>query len=127
MKRSRRNHTFLYVQFQELHLAVVVAAMQGADQQQFAVQYLAQGHFNMQIRGFKPATFQLQDTGFTPEPQLPSESHLQGLRHRCVTPKHPTVGFICCFLQQQLTGWRMHRRLNERNGGWKINEQFHIN
>ena len=38
---------------------MVAAAMQGADQQQdqFGVQYLAQGHFDMQTRGIEPATF----------------------------------------------------------------------
>ena len=47
---------------------MAVTAMQGADQhtrssfkmdqEQFGVQYLAQGHFDMQTRGIKPATFQ---------------------------------------------------------------------
>ena len=40
---------------------MAVAAMQAAHQQhqeQFGVQYLAQGHFDMQIRGIKPVTFQ---------------------------------------------------------------------
>ena len=35
-------------------------AMQGADhqdQEQFGVQYLAKGHFNMQTRGTEPVTF----------------------------------------------------------------------
>ena len=34
--------------------------MQGADhqdQEQFGVQYLAKGHFNMQTRGTEPVTF----------------------------------------------------------------------
>ena len=39
---------------------MVAAAMQGADkahQEQFGVQYLAQGHFDMQARGIGPETF----------------------------------------------------------------------
>ena len=51
---------------------MAVAAMQGANQhnqEQFRVQYLAQGHFNMQARGPEPATFQLQDAGSTSELQ----------------------------------------------------------
>ena len=35
-------------------------AMQGAHLEQFGVQYLAKGHFDMQL-GFKPATFRLLD------------------------------------------------------------------
>ena len=39
------------------HTMMAVAAMQGADhQEQYGVQYLAQGHFNMQTRGIQPAT-----------------------------------------------------------------------
>ena len=34
---------------------MVAAAMQD---QQIGIHYLAQGHFGMQTRGFKPATFQ---------------------------------------------------------------------
>ena len=34
----------------------MVAAMQG-DNQQFGVQYIAQGHFDMQTKWNKPATF----------------------------------------------------------------------
>ena len=44
-----------------IHTLMAVAAMQGADQhvsEQFGVQYLAQGHFDMQTRGMEPATFQ---------------------------------------------------------------------
>ena len=40
---------------------MAVAAMQGADQhirRSLGVQYLAQGHFDMQTRGIEPATFQ---------------------------------------------------------------------
>ena len=38
---------------------MAVAAVQGADQhqEQFGVQCLAQGHFNMQTRGIEPSTF----------------------------------------------------------------------
>ena len=39
---------------------MAVAAMPGADQHirlQAGVQYLAQGHFNMQARGIEPVTF----------------------------------------------------------------------
>ena len=39
---------------------------QPAHQEQFGIHYLAQGQFGMQTRGIKPATFQLQDAGFTP-------------------------------------------------------------
>ena len=41
-----------------------------AHQEQSEVQYLAQGHFNVQTRGIEPATFQWQDTGSTTEPQM---------------------------------------------------------
>ena len=44
-----------------IHTLVVVAAMQGADQHirsSFGVQFLAQGHFNMQNSGMEPATSQ---------------------------------------------------------------------
>ena len=52
---------------------MVAAAMQGADQQQdqFGVQYLAQGHFDMQTRGIEPATFWWQDAGSTPSHSQP--------------------------------------------------------
>ena len=36
---------------------MVAAAMQGAAQEQLGVKYLAQGHFHMQTRWIKPATF----------------------------------------------------------------------
>ena len=35
---------------------MAVAAMQRADQEQFGVQCLAQGHFDIQTRGTEPAT-----------------------------------------------------------------------
>ena len=40
-----------------IHTLMAVAEMQSAHQEQFWVQYLAQGHFDMQTRGIKPATF----------------------------------------------------------------------
>ena len=53
---------------------MAVVAIQAAIQHirsSWGVQYLAQGHFNMQIRGTEPATFCLQDAGFTLEPEPP--------------------------------------------------------
>ena len=58
-KRPTVIHTYI-------HTLMAVAA----HQEQFGVQYLAQGHLNMQTRGIKPATFREQDAGSTPEPQL---------------------------------------------------------
>ena len=40
------------------------------------VQYPAQGHFNTQTNGIKPATFQWQDAK-APEPKLPLDIHIQ--------------------------------------------------
>ena len=53
------------------------ARFRPAHQEQFGVQYLAQGHFDMQTRRFKPATFRCQDAGSTPEPQPPSAHNEQ--------------------------------------------------
>ena len=55
-----------------IHTLIVEAAMQVANQayqEQLGVQYLAQGHFNMQTRGIEPATFLWQEAGSTTEPQ----------------------------------------------------------
>ena len=52
------------------HTVMAVAAMQGADQHirsSFEVQYLAQGHFNLQTREMEPVTFRKQTAGSTPE------------------------------------------------------------
>ena len=42
-----------------------------AHQEQCGVQYLAQGHLDMQTRRIEPATFQEQDAGYTPNPNNP--------------------------------------------------------
>ena len=36
-----------------------------AHQEQFGIEYLAHGYFDMQTRGVEPATFRLQDAGST--------------------------------------------------------------
>ena len=41
-----------------------------AHQEQFGVQCLAQGHFDIQTTWIEPTTFQWQDAGSTSEPQL---------------------------------------------------------
>ena len=53
-----------------------------AHQEQFGVQYLVQGYFNMQTRGIEPVTFRQWDAGSSPEPE-PSLSSI----HYCYLMK----------------------------------------
>ena len=107
-----------------IHTLMAVDVMHGADQHirsSLGVQYLAQGLFNTQARGIKPATFWQQDAGSAPEPQPPqilsylSRSYSHNIHVQIWHVINELKSFQSTCLTLRLAGWQQSKKVMKEN------------